>query len=134
MRNLTEHDIPWLNYLCKKRYSHRYDSSATENWFRNIVLRSPLTFYYTRTNNAFQITMLSVMPWLPAEPEASMIFACADDGHMWEIIKLCRDSVEWARNRRCTIWRLSSDTEYDFSGLAKRLGCEEMSPRYVIRF
>lgn len=134
MRLLTEHDCQWLNYLCKKRYSNRYDSSTTENWFRNVVLKSPIAFYATRSENAFQISMLSILPWLPAEPECSMIFACADDGHMWEIVRLMRNSIEWARRRRCSMWRLASDTEYDFEGLAKRLGADEISPRYLIRF
>ena len=134
IRLLTEHDIPWLNYLCKKRYSNRYDSSTTENWFRNIVLKSPMTFYATRSDGAFQISMLSVMPWLPADAEANVIFVCADDNKMWEAMRLLRDSLEWARKRKCALWRLSSDTDFDFPGVAKRLGCTEVSPRYVIRF
>lgn len=134
VRLLTENDLPWLIYLCKKRYSNRFDSSTTENWFRNIVLKSPMTFYPTRTENAFQITMLSVMPWLPAEPEANVIFVCADTGGMWEALRLLRDSIEWAKGRKCSIWRLTSDTEHEFPGVAKRLGCQEISPRYLIRF
>ena len=131
---ITEHDIPWLNYICKKRYSNRYDSSTTENWFRNIVLKSPMTFYATRMSDAFQISMLSVMPWLPAEPECIELFVCADDGKMWQALKLLRDSIDWARKRRCAMWRLSSDTDSDLVGLAKRLGATEISPRYTIRF
>jgi hypothetical protein len=133
-RLLTEHDIPWLNFLCKKRYSNRFDSSTTENWFRNIVLKSPMTFYATRSDGAFQISMLSVMPWLPADAECNVVFVCADDGAMWEALRLLRDSIAWARTRKCSMWRLSSDTEYEFPGLAKRLGCTEVSPRYLIRF
>jgi hypothetical protein len=78
--------------------------------------------------------MLSIMPWFPAEPECSAIFACAEDGAMWDVIKLMRDSIEWARRRRCSMWRLSSDTAADFENVAKRLGATEISPRYVIRF
>ena len=133
-RLLTEHDISWLNYICKKRYSNRYDSSTTENWFRNIVLKSPMTFHATRTPDAFQITMLSVMPWLPAEPEAIVLFVCADDGKLYQAVKLMRDSIEWSRKRRCAIWRLSSDTDIELVALAKRLGVTEISPRYCIRF
>lgn len=134
IRLLTEHDIEWLNYLCKKKYSNRFDAATTENWFRNIALKSPLTFYCTRTDNAFQILMLSVMPWLPAEPEANCIFVCADEGAMWEALRLLRDSIDWAKKRKCAMWRLSSDTEVEFPGVARRLGCTEISPRYLIRF
>jgi hypothetical protein len=133
-RLLTEYDIPWLNFICKKRYSNRYDSGTTENWFRNIVLKSPLTFYATRLEHAFQITMLSVMPWTPAEPEAIVLFVCADDGKLYQAVKLMRDSIEWSRKRRCAIWRLSSDTDIELVALAKRLGVTEISPRYCIRF
>jgi hypothetical protein len=134
IRLLTEHDIPWLVYLCKKKYSNRFDQPTTENWFRNIVLKSPMTFYAMRSDGAFQISMLSVMPWLPADAECNVIFVCADDGAMWQALRLLRDSVAWARNRKCALWRLSSDTEYEFPGVAKRLGCTEISPRYLIRF
>jgi hypothetical protein len=78
--------------------------------------------------------MLSVMPWLPADAECNVIFVCADDGAMWEALRLLRDSLAWARNRKCALWRLSSDTEFEFPGVAKRLGCTEISPRYLIRF
>jgi hypothetical protein len=131
---LTEHDIPWLNFLCKKRYSNRYDSSTTENWFRNIVLKSPMTFYATRTKNAFHISMLTVSPWLPADPECIVLFVCADEGAGWETLKLLRDSIAWARKRRCAVWRLSSDTDVELVAIAKRLGVQEISPRYCIRF
>jgi len=75
-----------------------------------------------------------VMPWLPAEPECIELFVCADDGKMWQALKLLRDSIDWARKRRCAMWRLSSDTDSDLVGLAKRLGVTEISPRYTIRF
>jgi hypothetical protein len=134
VRLLTEHDIPWLSFLCKKRYSNRYDSATTENWFRNIVLKSPLTFYATRTEDAFHISMLSLMPWLPAEPECIVLFVCAEDNKGWQAVKLLRDSIAWARKRRCTIWRLSSDTDAELVAVAKRLGVTEISPRYCMRF
>lgn len=134
IRLLTEHDIPWLVYLCKKKYSNRFDAATTENWFRNVCLKQPLTFYPTRSDSAFQITMLNLMPWTPAEPDATVIFVCADDGAMWEAMRLMRDSIAWSKTRKCTVWRLSSDTEVEFPGIAKRLGCTEISPRYLLRF
>jgi hypothetical protein len=78
--------------------------------------------------------MLSVMPWLPAEPEAILLFVCADEDRGWQALRLLRDSVAWARKRRCAMWRLSSETDADLVMLAKRLGATEISPRYTIRF
>lgn len=131
---LTENDIPWLTDLCKRRYSHKYDSVTTEGWFRNIVLKQPVIFYPARMPNAFCISMLSLVPWLPSEVECNVVFVCAEDGALWEAMKLLRSSIEWARTRKSTVWRLSSDTDYDLSAMAFRLGAKEISPRYVVRF
>ena len=131
-RLLCEDDIGWLAYLCKKRYSHRYDQFGTENWFRNVVLKQPGLFLPIRTQNAFSIALIAYIPWTPAEIECNMAFVCADDGAMWEALKLMRASIEWARLRRCKKWRMSSDTEYDFSAIARRLGATELSPRFTL--
>lgn len=131
-RVLAEEDLPWLTYLCKKRYSHDFDSETTTAWFKNIVLKSPLMFYAIRTQDAFCITLISVTPWLPNSIEANMVFLCADDDCMWQAIRLLRSSIDWAKRRHCTLWRLSSDTDYDLSPLAMRLGATEQTPRYIL--
>jgi len=129
---LTENDLPWLIFLCKKKYSSRYDQATTEGWFRNIVLKSPLMFRAVRTKNAFAISMISVVPWLPSEFECNVVFIAADDDALWEAMKLLRDSIEWARLRKCVRWRLTSDTENDLCGIARRLGAKEISPRFTL--
>jgi hypothetical protein len=129
-RLLGEDDIPWLIYLCKKRYSQRYDQFGTEGWFRNTVLKQPGLFLPIRTQNAFSIALISFIPWTPSEIECNMAFICADDGAMWEAMKLMRATIDWARMRKCKRWRISSDTEYDFSPIARRLGATELSPRF----
>jgi hypothetical protein len=131
---MTEADIPWLVDLCKRRYSSKYDAVTSEGWFRNIVLKQPVIFYPARMPNAFCISMLSLVPWLPAEVECNVIFICADEGALWEGMKLLRASINWARERKCTIWRLSSDTDADLSAMAFRLGAKEIAPRYCVRF
>jgi hypothetical protein len=130
---MREEDLPWLSYLCKKRYSDRYDEEGTINWFRNICLKGPLLFQPIRTDNAFCITMLSVLPWLPAEWEANVVFICADVGAGWDAIHLLRASIEWGRKRKAHRWRLMSETDFDLAPLAKRLGATELSPRYSLR-
>jgi hypothetical protein len=133
-RSMIEEDLDWLTYLCKKKYSHRYDPETTQNWFRNIVLKSPLMFYAQRTQDAFVITMLSIVPWLPNDIDANVIFICADDGAMWQSLKLLRSSIEWARKRRATLWRISTDTENNLEMLARRLGATAIEPRFILRF
>lgn len=130
---MHEGDLPWLATICLKRYSHRYDQEGTEGWFRNIVLKAPLLFLPVRTNNAFTITMLSCVPWLPAEWAADVVFTCADDGAMWEVMSLLRKSIDWSRKRRASVWRIMSDTDYDVYPLARRMGAKAIKPRYVLR-
>jgi hypothetical protein len=130
---MNEHDLPWLICLCKKRYSDRYDAPGAEGWFRNIVLKAPLMFYPARSANAFTITMLACEPWLPSDFTANVVFTCADDGAMWEVTSLLRDSVTWSRKRKCVAWRMWSDTDYDVGALARRIGAIEVLPRYSLR-
>lgn len=130
---MTEDDLPWLGYMCLKRYSHRYDQEGTEGWFRNIVLKAPLLFYPIRTQHAFTISMLSCVPWLPMEWAVDVVFVCADDGAMWETLPMLRRSIEWARKRKATTWRISSDTDYDIEPLGRRVGATTIGPRYVLR-
>lgn len=130
---MTEADIPWLHTVCAKRYPRdKFDPIGTEGWFRNIVLKSPLLFCPIRTDNAFLIAMLCCVPWKPADFEANVIMVCADDGGMWEALRLLRVSVEWAKLRKCSSWRLTSENE-DLTMLARRLGATETSPRFNLR-
>lgn len=133
LRLLTEQDLTWAVWLGRKRYPKNYDPIGAEGWLRNIVLRNPLSFFAQRSENAFCVSMLSVKPWTPTDNECSVAALCADDGALWEALKLVRWSLEWARNRKCVSWCLSSDTEYNFEMLARRLGADEVSPRFIIR-
>jgi hypothetical protein len=130
---LTEDDVPWLYHLMRKKYSQRYDAVTTEGWYRNLVLKQPMVYLPQRTANAFCISMLTFVPWLPAEYECTVVCVCADDGAMWEAVKLIRSAIEWARKRKCMYFRMSSDTDTDLAAFARRLGAEEISPRFSIR-
>jgi hypothetical protein len=132
-RVLTETDVPWLFGLCRKKYSHKYDALSTELWFRNQVLKNPLLYLPQRTDNAFCISMLTTLPWVPTEFEASIVFICADDGAGFEALKLMRASVAWAHSRRCVAWRCSSETDSDLTAFCRRVGATELSPRFTIR-
>ena len=119
--------------MCKKRYDNRFDAQSTEAWYRNVVLKSPLVFHAIRTDNAFAVTLLSCVPWIPTEFEANVILLCCDDEAMWEGLKCLRSSIEWARSRKCTFWKMAGDTDYDLTKLARRLGAKDISPRTVLR-
>jgi hypothetical protein len=132
-RLLTEADIPWMLDLGRRRYSNRFDPMATEGWFRNIVLRAPLVFLPVRLDGAFLIAALNIIPWAPGELEANVVLVVAEEGGMWQAIELLRFSIDWAKMRRATEWRLTSETEVEFGAIAKRLGALEVSPRYCLR-
>lgn len=130
---MGEPDIPWLCNLFRKKYPTTYDAFATEGWFRNHVLKQAMLFVPVRTDNAFCITMLSTAPWIPAELEANVVAICADDNAIWEALHLLRHSIEWARFRKCGVWRMTSDTDTDLAMFARRLGATELSPRFSMR-
>lgn len=132
-RLLTEADIYWVVWLGRKRYPHNYDPVGAEGWLRNNVLKQPLMFFAQRTQNAFCVSMISLKPWTPTESECHVAAICADDGAMFEALKLVRWSIEWAKSRKCVSWAISSDTEYDFEMLARRVGAETISPRFIIK-
>lgn len=130
---MSEADLPWLRMVFAKRYPpDKFDIEGTEGWFVNIVLKSPLLFLPIRTDNALLIAMLCCVPWTPAEFECNVIAICADDGGMWEALRLLRVSVEWAKRRKCSTWRLTSENA-DITMLARRMGATETSPRFNLR-
>jgi hypothetical protein len=130
---VTEDDVPWMLEVGRRRYSSRFDLDSTAGWMRNVVLKSPLLFYPARTENAFAVSMLSCAPWLPAEFEVNLILICADNGAMWDALRLMRNSMEWAKRRKATLWRFCSETDYDLAPLARRLHVTELTPRFVKR-
>src|SRR6516162_4680312 len=131
---MNDGDIDWMIYPGKKRYPPTYDPVTVEGWFRNVVLKSPMMFFPIRMPNAFAISMLSVVPWLPSEFECNVVAVCADDDCMWEAMKCLRGSIEWAKKRKVKRWRLVSETTYDLAPFAKRLGAREISPRFELTF
>jgi hypothetical protein len=132
VRLLVEDDLPWLHNLFSKRYPDRYDAATTERWFRSVVVKDAMHMYAARTNDAFVVAMMVTMPWLPGHPEVNVVGICADDGAGWQVIKLLRGSIDWARKRNAAVWRLSSDTMYDVWALAERVGAHHVRPRYEI--
>lgn len=131
---MTESDLPWMQMLFAKKYPDRFDPLASEGWFKNVVLKNPVLFYPARTQNAFAISMLSLVPWLPNDFECNVAAICADDGAVWEAGRLIRCSVAWARSRNCATWRFCSDTGIDLGALCKRVGAKAIWPRYELRF
>ena len=131
---MVDDDLLWLADLCKRRYSKiDGDPEAAGLWFVNFVTKNPLLFYPVRTENAFLIASLNVPPWQPGECECNVLQSCAEEGAMWELLKLFRASVSWAKRHRATLWRVTSDTEFDLGALCRRVGAKEQTARYWMR-
>ena len=126
--------MPWMVELAKARYPRTFDIESAELWFRGVVLKQPTVFYPIRTDHAFMVTLIAIIPWTPSEPEANSVMLCAEDGHMWDAIRLVRASIEWAGRRKCARWQLNSDTDYDLEPIARLMGANILTPRYSIRF
>lgn len=133
IRLIQENDIPWMLDLSARRYSNRYDLRAAEMWFRHTCLKQPTVFLPIRSDGAFLVTLISVLPWLPSEWEANMVHLCAEEGCMWEAIALVREGIAWAKRRRCTEFRMASETAFDLAPIAARLGMKRLIPRYSLR-
>ena len=56
----------------------------------------------------------------------------AERGCHWQAIKLLRRTIEWAKERGCLRWFLSSDTNYDFAALARRVGAQYGAMRHCL--
>jgi hypothetical protein len=132
-RLILEGDVPWQVDLAKRRYPASFDFLAGEMWMRNIVLKGPMMFLPIRTDNAFLVAFISTTPWRPSEAECNVTMVCAEEGAMWDAMILLRASIEWGKRRKCTIWRLSSETDFDLEPIALKLGAHERSIRYVMR-
>jgi hypothetical protein len=118
--------------LAVQRYSNRFDFQAGEMWVRGIVLRQPMVFLPVRTDHAFAISMISANPWMPAEWHAHIAMVCAEEGFMWDAMALLRESVAWARRRKCIDWRINSDTGFDLQPMALRLGADEVRGSFKV--
>jgi hypothetical protein len=129
---LVEDDLPWLHYLFGKRYPKHYDRATTERWFRSFVVKDPLNMFAARTDDAFLVALTAVLPWIPGEPEVNVVGLCAEEDCGWQVVRLLRASIDWARKRNAARWRINTDTDYDVGALALRVGAHEISPRFEI--
>lgn len=133
IRIIREDDIDWMADLAVRRYPQRFDINAGEMWIRNIVLKQSWMFFPTRSANAFCITLIATIPWMPGEMEANVIMVCAEVGKGWEAMRQLRLSLEWAKRRKCSQWRFRTETDYDIGPMGRRLGAVELPPCYVVR-
>lgn len=129
MRPITSDDLPWLRGIFARSYPH-HDPRTTEQWMRERVLMDPVAFLADRTDNALCISTLVTYVYRPLDRETHVIALCADNGYVWEAVRLLRASIAWGRERQSLCWRIHADTGVGIDPLMRRLGVPQDKPRY----
>lgn len=130
VRPCTVEDLPWILSLAHRRYTKTPDPGTSLTWLAGII-KSP-TALAMRSLNAFCVTIMHVPPWWPDEPEAHVAVLVAAKGHHWDTVRLLRESLAWSRGKGCVRWYVSSETDYDFRALAKRVGAKPDVVKYKV--
>lgn len=130
-RVCTVNDLPWVLSLAHRRYTKTPDPGTTLDWLIR-VLNSPATALALRTDNAFCVAMINIAPWWPTERGCHIAVLVADRGYHWDAVFLLKETIRWAEAQGCVRWELSSETDYDFAALAKRVGAKPWVMKYAI--
>jgi hypothetical protein len=115
--------------LSSERYRH-FDPGRTLLWLMATV-QSP-TALCLRTDRAFLIQNIITPAWHPREPEAHVLFLCAEPKAHWDAMRLVKESVRWAKEKGCLRWWICSETENSIEALARRMGAEPAVMRYKL--
>jgi hypothetical protein len=118
--------------VMQRRFNNNMDGMVCAAMVRSHVLSNPMQYLCVRTTGGFLIAVLTYEWWRPQDPICNVIVVCAEDGKGWDALALLRLSIEWARERKATVWRYESDTMFDIGPLMRRLGIEKTTPRYKL--
>lgn len=128
-RRMTFDDIPWVLSLAHERYQGWDPGGALV--FLIQALKGP-NMLLLRTHDAFLVGNHVAPPWYPKRRECHVMALCAKPGAHWQAVRLLRESIDWARTHDCVCWRFHSETMHDVGALARYLGAQADTPRYVI--
>jgi hypothetical protein len=126
-RLLVEADVTWMIDLARRRF-RAFDPVAARIWFVNEVLTND-RYFAMRTEDAFLIAVLGCMPWTSTRLEAIVLILITADDKPWQIVRLLRESIKWARQRKAAHWHLWMD-DADAGALARRVGARKNTNRY----
>jgi hypothetical protein len=128
-RLLVESDVPWMIELARRRF-RAFDPVAAQSWFVSEVLTNN-RYFAMRTEDAFLVSVLSSMPWSMSRSEAIVLILITADDKPWQIVRLLRESIKWARQRKAAHWHLWMD-DADAGALARRVGARKNTNRYRV--
>jgi TfoX/Sxy family transcriptional regulator of competence genes len=127
-RLLVEDDVQWMIDLARVRF-RAFDPVAARSWFVNDVLTND-RYFAMRTEDAFLVAVLGSMSWASRTEAIVLILITADD-KPWQIVRLLRESIKWARQRKAAHWHFWMD-DADAGALARRVGARENTKRYRV--
>lgn len=132
IRRVGMDDVPWLLSLAYKRYG-AFDPGWVLLRLAEAMSRKH-DWLVARSARAFVIANLFLPPWRECQPECNIVVLCAEPGAVWDAVRVARYSVEWAKEKGCLHWWLGSETSYDISPIAKRIGASQAMPRFRMDF
>jgi len=84
-------------------------------------------------SKAFTICMLVMEAWIPGQVFCNNVMLNSEAGGVWQEIHLLRAALVWAKKRRCTEYRIWSDTPIDLQAAARRVGGVPTAVRYTVK-
>ena len=116
----TERDIEECVAIAASRY-RELDVPATIAWARARINEPKLSFL--RSENAVCCVIYESTFWAPNEADARLIFLAGRMGAgLWEAYSLMKEQVRRAKALGCSKFYMGTETEFDLSPIAKRLG------------
>lgn len=116
--------------LAHRRYTKKPDPGTLLSWL--IGAMSSFNAYVVRTDHALIVATIYSPPWWPDDKECHVVVLVADKGHHWDAVRLLRRSIGWARIRKCTKWRIDSETEHELGPLANYVGAGATGKKYTL--
>ena len=129
LREATADDVPWIMSLGYSRYGP-YDPGPVLSHIIHLIRSDHALFI--RNDRAFAIGTLFVPPWRLTPPECNVLMLCSEPGAVWDAVRCLRRVVSWAKDKGCIKCWFGSETEYDISAVAKRVGGVQEQPRFRI--
>ena len=130
VRTLTENDIEEFMLWCYPRYLERYPRFTPEaavGLLRMVIHNND--YKAIRTDNCFGLFVAQRTPWepMPSVFDISVIGRQEDHPNQhkdFEVVRIYRAGLEWARAIKAVEFRFVSDFGYDLDAIAKRVGMD----------
>lgn len=120
-----------MHEICQAAYPEGYyDPAASESWIRR-TSRIPDSLLLRGEASWLGVTLARPW-WNPMELEARFLPIVSTKGSGFELVKMNRMAIDWARERGAKRFYWVAVTGVDLGPLARRFGAVPVSPSYVL--